>query len=175
VLTATEGLQPQRVPMARRKQRTGEHSGFDAAGAEPQATFVSALLRADTAQQIAELTLQQVQRFGCRGLRLVWKQADALGRPAGERGDYPETAPGAVESALIERAFAIAAPAHATSGAAHLLASVLDLSAGHAVLLTGWPDAKLPGTHDARWQEFLELVGARLDSTLQFVRQRHAM
>src|ERR1041385_4600953 len=42
VLTATEGSQPRGVRMARRKQRTGEHSGFDAAGAEPQATFVSA-------------------------------------------------------------------------------------------------------------------------------------
>ena len=169
------GFAAKRVPMVRRKQRTGEYSGFDAAGAEPQASFVSALLRAATAEQIAELTLHQVQRFGCRGLRLVWKQADALGRPNGARADYPETPPSTVESALIERAFAIAAPAHATSGAAHLLASVLDISSGRAVLLTGWPDDKLPSAHDDRWRDFLELIGARLDSTLEFVRQRHAM
>jgi len=160
--------------MVRRKQRAVEHSRFDAAGAEPQATFVSRLLRTDTAEQIAELVLRHVERFGCRGLRLVWKETNALGRPA-VRAGCPDTAQNATESKLIERAFAIAAPAHGTSGEAHLLASTLAISSGQAVLLTAWPDAAIPATHDADWHDFLELVGARLDSTLHFMRQQHAM
>jgi hypothetical protein len=161
--------------MARRKQSITGNTGFDAAtGVESQVVFVSALLRADNARQIAERVLQQVHRFGGRGLRLVWTQAALPGQPS-TRAAYPDTAPGSLESGLIERAFAIAAPAHATQGSAHLLASVLELAGGRAVLVTQWPDAVLPVAHDKSWREFLELVGARLDSTLHFMRQQHAM
>src|SRR5437868_1576449 len=133
--------------MVRRKQSIAETTGFDAeSGAEPQAAFVSELLRADTAEQVAERVLREVPRFGCRGLRLVWTQPAAPGQPA-TRAAYPDATPGTVESGLIERAFAIAAPAHGTSGTAHLLASVLDLVGGRAVLVTQWPDVALPSAH----------------------------
>ena len=162
--------------MARRRQPTRGNTGFDAsAGAQPRTGFVSALLRANDPEEIAAVVLQEAGQFGCRGLRMVWKTADAIGRTAAAEY-FPDARSGTAESAAIERAFAIHAPAHSTFGDAHLLASPLEMSIGAAVLLTQWPGAEIPAaTQTSDWREFLELIGARLDSTLHFVRQRLAM
>jgi diguanylate cyclase (GGDEF)-like protein len=162
--------------MAQRKQPTAERKGIGTTtGGDLQATFVSALLRADTPEQIAALVLQQAGRFGCRGLHVVWTAADALGRPA-ERGVFPTTALTGGENHLLQRALAIDASAHSTTAASHLIADVLDLkSAGKAVLLTEWPRAETPSTESDAWRDFIELISARLDSTLQSERQRKTM
>jgi diguanylate cyclase (GGDEF)-like protein len=159
--------------MARRKATKGV-TGFDAAGAAPQPNFVSALLRTDTPEQIAALVLQHASRFGCRGLCLAWRPVHAIGQATPSR-QFPDKGDPAA-TALIERAFAINAPAHGVSGSFHLLASVLAITAGNAVLLTQWPGTDVPAaTETADWRDFLELVAARLDSTLHFDRQRQAM
>jgi diguanylate cyclase (GGDEF)-like protein len=135
---------------------------------------VSALLRADTPEQIAQLVLSHVAQFGCRGLRLVWNQTDAAGRPA-TLNSIPDTTPSTAEATLIDRAVAIGAPSHAAASGAHLVASILELTGSSAVLLTEWPGSEFPAaTRETPWLDFLELIAARLDSTLQFVRQRLA-
>src|SRR4051812_11430019 len=114
--------------MAQRKQPVRGYQGFDATpAAEPQASFVSALLRADTPDQIADLTLSQVGRFGCSGVRLVWNQPDLFGR-ASIRAMFPHAAPSIRESVLIDHAFAIGAPSNAASGGSHLFASPLKMA-----------------------------------------------
>lgn len=166
--------------MSTRVQRLKQRNGFGSTmDVGPGGDFASALLKAGTLEQVADLVVGYAEAmFGCSSARLMWALSDA---PDGQPllHSSPDTPPSIAETALVATAFDTGKESRSPESAngSYFLVSVLGnpLSSAKAVLVTYWHNPVGLTQNSLPWREFLAIVCARVCSVLDLADQRLAV